>query len=185
MTVACRSSADARAVALDRRRAVADVAAGLAFGGRGGEQQLFVAEPAQQELMPGAAAAVTHQASDLGLMHRIDHGGRCAGAAERVTDVDDVGDAGALAAEFARHRNAEQPLGARSADRLFRKTRIAIDGGGVGRRDLGGLLGALHQVGRIGDAAACWRPPKSRASRYARRARPYRLPEPPLYGQSW
>ena len=86
---------------------------------------MFFAEPPQQELMPGAASAMTHQASDLGLMHCIDHGGRCANAAERVTDVDDVGDGGALAAEIARHRNAEKPLSARSADRLFRKTRIA------------------------------------------------------------
>ena len=87
-------------------------------------------EPAQQELMPGAGSAMAHQARDLGLVHRIDHGGRCAGAAERVANVDDVGDAGAFAAEFARHRDAEKPLGARGGDRLFRKSRIAIDRGG-------------------------------------------------------
>ena len=48
-------------------------------------------------------------------MHRVDHGGRGAGAAERVADVDDVGDAGAFAAELVRHHDAEQALGARRA----------------------------------------------------------------------
>ena len=45
-----------------------------------------------RRLMPGAGSAVAHQAGNLGLVHRVDHGRRCAGAAEHITDVDDVGD---------------------------------------------------------------------------------------------
>src|SRR5256885_17030473 len=50
------------AVALfDRRGALAHVAAGLAFGRRGREQQLFRANPAQQAPMPVAVAAMAHE----------------------------------------------------------------------------------------------------------------------------
>ena len=102
---------DARTLPLDRRCAVANVAAAVAFGGRGREQHLLAADAAHQQLMPGAAAAVPRQASHLGLVHRVDHRRRGAGAAERVTDVGNLGDAGALAAEFARHGDAQKPLG--------------------------------------------------------------------------
>ena len=49
---------------------------------------------------------------------------------------------GALAAQFARHRDAEQALGARGGDRLFGKPRFAIDRSGMVRRNRGDLLGA-------------------------------------------
>ena len=111
-------------LALDRRRAVADVAAALTFGGRGGEQHLIVAQPAQQQPMPGAAAAVTRKARDLGLMHRVDHGGGGAGAAEYVADIDHVADAGSFAAELAWNRNPHEALGARRGHRLGRKREL-------------------------------------------------------------
>ena len=127
---------------LDRRRALADVAAALTFGGRGGQQQLFVAQAAQQRSMPGAVAAVAQHARDLGLVHRIDHGGRGAGAAERVADIDHVGDASAFAAEIVRHHDAEQALGARRGDRFGREARVAIDRVSVLRGDRGDLFRA-------------------------------------------
>ncbi len=140
---------------------------------------MFVGEPAQQELMPGAGAAVAHEAGHFGLVHRIDHGGRCAGAAERVADIDDVGDACALAAEFARHGDAEQPFGAQRRDRLVRETRIAIDRGGMRRRNRGGLPGALHKVCRA-DRAQIARGGENAARGITRRfARPDRCLEPP------
>ncbi len=52
-------------------------------------------------LHPGIAVAVADHAGHLDLVHRVDHRGRGAGAAERVADVDHVGDRGALAAEIA------------------------------------------------------------------------------------
>ena len=104
------------------------------------------AQPAQQPLMPGAAAAVAHQASDLGLMHGIDHRRRCAVAAEHVADVHDVRRARALAAEFGRHRGAQQPLGARCIDRLFGESRLGIDRRGMGRGHHGDLFRARHQI---------------------------------------
>ena len=103
------------------------------------------AQPPQQTLMPSAAAAVAHQAGDLGLMHGVDHRRRGAGAAEHVADVDDVRRARALAAEFGRHRGAQQPLGARCIDRLFGKSRFGIDRRGMGRGHHGDLFRARHQ----------------------------------------
>ena len=92
--------------------------------------------------MPGAAAAVADDAGHHDLMHGEDHRGRSAGAAERVADIDDVGDAGAFAAEIARHHDAQQPLGARGGEGFGRKARIAIDGVGMLGRDRRNLLGA-------------------------------------------
>ena len=100
--------------------------------------------------MPSAAAAVPREAGDLGLMHRVDHGGRGAGAPEYVADFDHIADAGALAAEFARNRNAHQALGARLGDRLGREARVAIDNSGVFRRNRSDLLGASEQARRVG-----------------------------------
>ena len=103
-----------------------------------------------RRLMPGAAFAMPREAGDLGLMHRVDHGGRRAGAAERVANIDDVGDAGAFAAELARHRNAHQSRGARGGDRLRRKPRVAIDGDGMFGRDGRDLFGACREVDTAG-----------------------------------
>jgi hypothetical protein len=75
-------------------------------------------------------------------MHGVNHGCGGAGAAERVADIDDVGNAGALTAEFARHRRAQQPLGARRIDRFDREPRIGVDRGGMCRRNRRDLLGA-------------------------------------------
>ncbi len=91
---------------------------------------------------------MTREASQLGLVHRINHGGGRAGAAERVADVDNVGDAGAFATEFARHRDTEQPLGARGGDRFIRETRIAVDRDSVRRRDRGDFFDTFGQIRR-------------------------------------
>ncbi len=99
---------------------------------------------------------MTDEARDLGLVHRIDHRRRCAGAAERVADVDNLGDAGAFAAEFARHRDAKQALGARGGNGLVGKPRVAVDRRGMLARNGGDLVGARHRIGGAGNAqAAC------------------------------
>ena len=92
--------------------------------------------------MPGAAAAVTREARDLGLMHRIDHGGGGAGAAEHVADIEHVADASSFAAELAWNRNPHEALGARRGHRLGRETRVAIDGDSMFRGDRGDLFRA-------------------------------------------
>ena len=97
--------------------------------------------------MPRAVAAMADQQRDLGLMHRIDHGRRGAGAAEPVTDVDDVGDAGAFAAEIVRHHDAQEALAARGGDRLARKARLAIDRRRVLRSDGGDRAGPTFEIG--------------------------------------
>src|ERR1700688_1345671 len=101
--------------------------------------------------MPGAAAGVTHQASDLGLMHGIDHRRRCAVAAEHVADVHDVRRACALAAQVGRHGSAQQPFGARRIDRLFGESRLGIDCRGMGGGHYRDLFRACHQIRRSGD----------------------------------
>jgi hypothetical protein len=118
---------DLGARVLDGGGREADVAAVLALGGRGGQQHLLGRDAAHQRLMPGRAAAVPDQAGDLGLMHRKDHGGRGAGAAERVAHVGNVGDRRAVAAELMRDLQAQQPLRARRVDRSFREPGVAID----------------------------------------------------------
>ena len=90
-----------------------------------------LADAAHEQLMPGTAAAMPGDAGNLGLMHGENHRRGGAGAAERVTNIDDIGDACALAAELARHRELKQTLGARSRDGLGRKSRVAIDGRGI------------------------------------------------------
>ena len=139
----------ARAAPLDRRRARAHVAAGAALGGRRGKEKLLAANPAQQALMPSAALSVARQAGHIGQVHGIDHGSGCAAAAEHVADIDNIGDARALAAKFRRHGNAQQPFGARGANRLTRKSRMGIDGCGVRGCNGGNLFGARRQIGRI------------------------------------
>ena len=133
---------DARVVPLDRGGAVADVTAAFALGGRGRQQHLLAAQPAQQTLMPGAAGAMPGNASNLGLVHRVNHRRGGAGAAERITDIGDIGDAGALAAELARHRDAHEARGARGGHRLGRKARLVVDGCGMLRGDRCDLLDA-------------------------------------------
>ena len=161
MTVARLSSAMRSTLPLDWRCAVANVAAVVAFGGRGREQHLLATDTAHQQLMPGAAATVSRHASHLGLMHRVDHGRRGTGAAERVTDVGNLGNAGALAAELAGHGDAQQAMLPSSRDRLRRKPRLGIDRAGMRSRDRRNLLGAgskpfgvgTHRVAVIEQAA--------------------------------
>ncbi len=100
--------------------------------------------------MPGTAASVANEASNLGLMHGVDHGRRCAGPAERVADIDDLCDAATLAAELARHRETEQALGASGGERLARKSRLDVHRCRMGRRDRGDLVDARTQIRRVG-----------------------------------
>ena len=86
------------------------------------------------------------QAGDLGLVHGIDHRRRGAGAAQRVADIDDVRDAGALAAQFARHRDAKEPFGTHGGDRFLRESRIAVDRGGMRRRDRGSFFAPRQEI---------------------------------------
>jgi hypothetical protein len=115
----------------DRSRAVAQIAAAIALGGRGGQQQLLAGNMPHQPLVPSAAAPVPRDARHLGLMHGEDHRGRGAGAPERVADIDNVADARTLAAELTWNRRAQETLGARGGDRLGRHAGIMIDSGGV------------------------------------------------------
>ena len=99
-----------------------------------------------------AAPAMPHHAGDLGLVHRIDHRGRRAGPAERITDIDDVGDARAFAAELARHRDAEQPLRAQSAQRLAGEPRLRVDRNRMRSGDRRGPLHPDRQIAGRGRA---------------------------------
>ena len=126
-----RSSLMRRFMRFDRSRAVAQIAAAIALGGRGGKQQLLAGNMPHQPLVPGAAAAVPRDARHLGLMHGKDHRGRGAGAPERVADVDNVADARTLAAELSWNCRAQETLGARGGDRFGRHAGIVVDCGGV------------------------------------------------------
>ena len=169
----------------DGRRAVADVAAALAFGGRGGEQQLFVGEPAQQPLMPGAGAAVAHQAGDLDLVHRIDHRGRGAGAAERVADVGDLGDARRLRRRSSRGTATPSRRSARAAAMAScGKPRIAVDRRGMLPGNGGDLVGARHAIGGAGNAQAACRGENAARGTVAPFERLDRLLEPSRFARS-
>ena len=95
---------------------------------------------------------MTDQASGLGLVHRIDHRGRRAGATERVADVDNFSAARAFAAKLLRHGDTEQALGARGGYRFVGKPRIAVDGRGVFGGNRGDPLGARQQIAGVGGA---------------------------------
>ena len=96
--------------------------------------------------MPGIAAPVPCEAGDLGLMHRVDHGGRGASAAEHIADIDHVTDAGAFAPKFPRNRNPHQALGAQRCYRFSREAGVTVDSDCVFRRDRSDLLGALGEA---------------------------------------
>ena len=64
---------------------------------------------------------------NLGLMHRINHCRRGASATEHVADINDVGEACALAAEIVRHHDAQQTLRTRRCERFMRESRFAVD----------------------------------------------------------
>ena len=76
--------------------------------------------------MTAAADAVADQARDLGLVHREDHRGRGAGAAERVAHVDHVGDRRAVAAELGRDLGAQKPLLRAASIAALRETCLTI-----------------------------------------------------------
>ena len=98
--------------------------------------------------LPGAAAGVAREAGDLHLMHGEDHRRRSAGAAEDRRDVDDVGDARAVAAEFEGNQHAQQPLLADGGEGFGREARVAVDSVGVQLGDRRGSLGAGDEVAR-------------------------------------
>ena len=137
---------DARFMGFDRRRAAAQIAAAVALGRRGGEQQLLAGNAPHQPLVPGAAAAMARDARHFGLMHGEYHRRGGASAAERVADIDDIADARAFAAEFTRNCRAQKTRGARGGDRFGRNAGIAIHGGGVSRGDGRDLFGAGREA---------------------------------------
>ena len=115
--------------------ALAQIAAALALGGRGREQQLLVAQPPQQMVVPCAGAGMADEARHHDLMHRIDHRNGTAGAAEHVADVDHFGDACALAAELDRNEDSEQALRPDRRKRFGRESCLGVDRAGMGRGD--------------------------------------------------
>ncbi|MGY4500020.1 hypothetical protein ACVWYH_003951 [Bradyrhizobium sp. GM24.11] len=151
--MASRTSETGVAGLVDRGRAGADVAAVLAFGGGGGEQPLVAGDPAHHGFHPGNTVAMPDDAGDLGLVHRVDHRGRGAGASERVADVGDVIDRCAEAAELDRDHDAEQLLLTRGIECLVREAGVAIDTIGVGRSHAGGARRALDQRGAVPEKA--------------------------------
>src|SRR5436853_7396544 len=92
----------------DRAGALADIPSALPFRCGRCEQQLIGTESAQQTPMPGAVHAMAYDQGYFGLMHCIDHRCRGTSAAKHVTDVDDIREAGALAAEIVWHHDSQQ-----------------------------------------------------------------------------
>jgi hypothetical protein len=135
-----------RSFRLNRRLAGTDIAAVGAFGRRGGHQQLPLGDGLLQPLLPRIAGGMANEAGDFGLMHRIDHRTRRAGAPEDVADVDDFRDAGVLAAELGRNHQAEQFLLANGFERFGGETAVAVDRVGEFRRRLGRGLRTLAQL---------------------------------------
>ena len=118
------------------------------FRGRRSQQPLLGAQAPQHPAMPGAAAGVAHQDRHHDLVHREHHAGGGAGAAERITDIDGVGHAGAFAAEFDGNQQAQQPFGARGCERFAGKPRLTVDRIGMsGRRSSSGLGAQLDVAG--------------------------------------
>ena len=72
-------------------------------------------------------AHVAHDARHLDLVHGVDHAGGGARLAELVAHVGHVADARALAAQRARHHDAEQPLRLDGGKRLGRETGATVD----------------------------------------------------------
>ena len=89
------------------------------------------------------------EAGDLDLMHRENHRGRAAGAAEDGADVGDIGRARAFAAELGRNQHAEQFLFADRLERLLGKARVAIDRVGMTLGDLRRRFRAADEIARL------------------------------------
>src|SRR3984885_2072478 len=136
---------------LDGRGGKADVAAVLAFGGRGCEQHLLGRHAAHESFVIGAAGTVPDQAGDLGLMHRENHRGGRTGAAERVAYVGNIEDRRAVSAEGLRDLDAEQALRARRIDGLLREACVTVDVVGLGGRGCGYGGDSLRKGATIGD----------------------------------
>src|ERR1700733_8365242 len=136
---------------LDGRGGKADVAAVLAFGGRGCEQHLLGRHAAHESFVIGVAGAVPDQAGDFRLMHREDHRAGRTSAAERITHIGNVEDRGAVSAEGLRDLYAEQAMRARRVDGLLREACVTVDVIGLGGcgRSYGG--DSLREGAAIGD----------------------------------
>ena len=78
---------------------------------------------------------MTHQATDLHLVHRVDQPRRGAGLPERVTDVGERSEARAFTAELRRNVDSQQPLATQLRHRFVREAGLLIDRSGVLRRD--------------------------------------------------
>ncbi len=97
-----------------------------------------------------APRAWRDEAGELHLMHGEDHRRRSAGAAENRADVDDVGGARAVAAEFGGNEHAEQLVLADGGEGFGGKARLAIDSVGVWLGDRRDFLGAGDEIARSG-----------------------------------
>ena len=93
---------------------------------------------------------MARQAGELHLVHGEDHRRRSAGAAENRADVDDVGGARAVAAEFGGNEHAEQLLFADGGEGFGGEARLAVDGVGVLLGDRRDFLGAGDEIARSG-----------------------------------
>ena len=112
------------------------------------QQQLLLAQPAQQPAMPGTVVRIAHQAGDHDLMHGVNHAGRRAGTRQRKAGLDHVGDGCVLAAEIGRHQDAEQALRLGGGECLVGEPGLAIDRAGIGDRHGGDRRGAGLEIRR-------------------------------------
>ena len=139
---------EAVAIGLQRACAVADVAAPLAFRRRGGDEQLILGDPALELEQPGIFGRMPGQASDLDLMHGIDHGGRRAGAAELITDIGYMRETGPLAAAGDGNGDSQEPFLASGGECRAGKSRSGVGGvrvlGSDGRNRFGPFVQSAH-----------------------------------------
>ena len=98
----------------------------------GGEQEAAVRDAGQVPAQGGGAGGVAHQAGNLNLVHRIDHGGRGAGPAQAEGDIGHGSHAHASAAQLGRDMRAQQPALAHRQNGLRRKAPAPVHV--IGRR---------------------------------------------------
>jgi hypothetical protein len=71
-------------------------------------------------------------------------------AAQHITHIDDLRDAGTLAAEILRHHDPQQPVFSRRRKRLVWESRLAINRLGIGAGYTGDRIGTGDEVCGIG-----------------------------------
>jgi hypothetical protein len=71
---------------------------------------------------------VTDQACDLGLVHRVDHGGGRTESAEHLGDRREISDGRATSAQLQGDERAQHPRFTQGGDGFAREAGLAIDG---------------------------------------------------------